>query len=49
MYRSIIRILYQLINFSDYVYKEASRQIKNIAKNTFSSKLNVVELWPFEV
>ena len=29
--------------------KNASRRITNIGKNTFSSKLNGVELWPFEV
>ena len=49
IYTYIIRILLHIIDCFDYVYKHASRQIKNIGKHAFSSKLNGVELWPFEV
>ena len=49
MYTYMIRILLHIINCSDYVSKDASRRITNIGKNTFSSKLNGVELWTFEV
>ena len=49
VYTYIIRILLHIINFSEYVEKDASRQITIIGKNTSSCKLNGVELLAFEV